>query len=184
MEIKGKRATRSIGAAAIASPTASPTAAPGETVGDSPAVPATGALATGSSALQGAPAPAPAPAPALPMTLPVRGPDPLPAPIGGETLAVLAGYRAAITHALDALGEEAAALTRGGIEVTARTAIDMLAVRTWSDAMAVNAGFARASFDNWMGGSTRFSALGAKLVIESWHPFMAQLGKSWSRNPG
>ncbi len=97
---------------------------------------------------------------------------------------MLVEYRAALTHGLDALSKEAAALARDGIEVTARTAIDMLAVRTLSDAMAVNAGFARASFDNWIGGSARFSELGAKLAVESWHPLLARLGKSWSLGPG
>jgi hypothetical protein len=116
--------------------------------------------------------------------LPSPGARRVPGDIGRETLTMLAECRAALTHGLDALSKEAAVLARGGIEVTARTAIDMLAVRTLSDAMAVNSGFARASFDNWIGGSARFSELGAKLAAESWRPFLARLGKSWSLGPG
>ena len=180
METRGKRATRPVGPAAIPSPAtmpgapASPIVAPGEaeTAGGSEAGPAAGATGPEPSA------PPEVLTPGLPMALPAPGPNPVPGAIGRETLAMLAEWRAALSHGLDALGEEAAALARGSIEVTARTAVDMLAVRTWSDALAVNAGFARASFDNWLGGSARFSELGAKLAIESWHPLIARLGKS------
>jgi phasin protein len=186
MDTKGKRATRPVGPPAIPSPatipgaTASAIVGPGEaeTTGDSVVELASDAIGPGSSAPPGAPTSG------LPMALPAPGPHPVPGEIGREPLAMLAECRAALTHGLDALSEEAAALTRSGIEAAARAAIELLAVRTWSDALAVNAGFARASLDNWIVGSARFSELGAKLAVESWHPLITRLGKSWNLGPG
>jgi hypothetical protein len=103
--------------------------------------------------------------------------------IENQALAALAESRAAMARGLDALGEEVVGLTRCGIDAAARTAIEMLAVKTLSDAIAVNAGFARANFDNWMNGSAKFSELGVKLAVESSRPFLARLGKTWSFLP-
>ncbi len=185
METKGKRAARPVGPAAIPSPTpiSSPTAipsplvAPGESAADLEVEPAARSTEPGSGAQPATQSSR------LAMALSPPGPSPVPGKTGGETLSALAECRAVLTHGLDALSMEAAALTRGGVEVAARTAIDMLAVRTLSDAMAVNAGFARASFDTWIGGSARFSELGAKLAVESWRPLLARLGKTWSLGP-
>lgn len=103
--------------------------------------------------------------------------------IANQALAALAESRAALARGLDALSEEVAGLTRCGIDAAARTAIEMLAVKTLSDAIAVNAGFARSSFDNWINGSAKFSELGVKLAVESSRPFLARLGNTWSFPP-
>jgi Phasin protein len=97
---------------------------------------------------------------------------------GSGALAAIEESRIAMARGFDALGEEMAELARCGIDTVARTAIEMLAVKTFSDAIAVNSSFARASFDNWLGGSAKFSELGVKLGVESWRPFLAHLG-SW-----
>ena len=105
------------------------------------------------------------------------------ADLGSESLAAIEEFRAATTRGFDALSEELAGLTRCGMDTAARAAIDMLAVKTFSDAIAVNSGFARASFDNWLGGSAKLSELGMKLVVESARPFLDRLGKSWGFAP-
>jgi hypothetical protein len=105
------------------------------------------------------------------------------ADFGSETFAAIEESRAAVARGFDALSEEMAGLARYGIDTAARTAIEMLAVKTFSDAIAVNTSFARASFDNWLGGSAKFSELGIKLAVESSRPFLARLGKSWSLAP-
>jgi hypothetical protein len=99
---------------------------------------------------------------------------------GSGVLAAMEESRIAMARGFDALGEEMAELARCGIDTVARTAIEMLAVKTFSDAIAVNSSFARASFDNWLGGSAKSSELGVKLAVESWRPFLIRLGKSWS----
>ncbi len=99
---------------------------------------------------------------------------------GSGTVAAMEESRVAMARGFDALSEEMAELARCGIDTAARTAIEMLAVKSFSDAIAVNASFARASFDNWIGGSAKFSELGVKLAVESSRPFLTRLGKSWS----
>ncbi len=101
------------------------------------------------------------------------------ADFGRETLATLAESRLVLATGFEALSEEIAGLARCGIDTAARTAIEMLAVRTVSDAVAVNAGFVRASFDNWIGRSARFSELGARLAADSSRLFLARLGNRW-----
>jgi Phasin protein len=101
------------------------------------------------------------------------------ADFGGKALVAVEESRAAMARGFDALSEEMAGLARCGIDTVTRTAIEMLAVKSFSDAIAVNASFARASFDNWIGGSAKFSELGVKLAVESSRPFLAHLGESW-----
>jgi Phasin protein len=104
----------------------------------------------------------------------------------GKALVAVEESRAAMARGFDALSEEMAGLARCGIDTVTRTAIEMLAVKSFSDAIAVNASFARASFDNWIGGSAKFSELGVKLAVESSRPFLAHLGESWgfTAHPG
>jgi hypothetical protein len=108
------------------------------------------------------------------------------ADFGGEALVAVEQSRAAMARGFDALSEEMAGLARCGIDTIMRTAIEMLAVKSLSDAIAVNASFTRASFDNWIGGSAKFSELGVKLAVESSRPFLAHLGESWgfTAHPG
>jgi hypothetical protein len=135
--------------------------------------------AEGSSELPAEPAPAatdavvPPGSPAA-AVLGARRDDP-----GGDALAALEESRIALASGLEALSEEAAGLARRGIDTAARAAIQMLAVRTLSDAVAVNAGFARTSFDTWIGAAVKFSELGAKLAADSSRPFLARLGDGW-----
>ncbi len=183
MEIKGKRADRPLGPVAIPGPMAAPQipgpmVASHESVGDIIVEPATGSIGTGSDPQLAADV-----SPALP-AMPAPGAPAVPGELGRASVAEPAEYRAALTQGLDTLGEEMAALARGSIEVAARTAIDMLAVRTLSDAVAVNLGFARASFDHWIGGSARVSELGARFALDTWQPLLTRLGKGWSLSLG
>jgi len=98
---------------------------------------------------------------------------------GREALDALVESQAALTRGLEALGVEMAGLTILGIDAAARTATDMLAIKTLSDAIAVNAGFARSSFDTMVCGSAKLSELGVKLAAEASQPILKQLGKGW-----
>ncbi len=99
------------------------------------------------------------------------------ADLGGEAMAVFAETRSALADAVKALSEEVAGLARRGIETAARTAVEMLAVKTVADVLVVNAGFARASFGNWLGSSAKLSELGLRLAAESSRPFSERLAK-------
>ena len=101
------------------------------------------------------------------------------ADFGREAFAAVVQSQAAVARGLEALSAEMAGLALSGIDAAARTATDMLAVKTLSDAIEVNAGFTRSSFDALVGGSAKLSELGAKLAAEASQPILTQLGKGW-----
>ncbi len=101
------------------------------------------------------------------------------ADFGRETFAALVQSQTAVARGLGALTAEMTGLAISGIDVAARTATDMLGVKTLSDAMEVNTGFARSSFDTLVGGSAKLSELGVKLATEASQPLLTQLGRSW-----
>ena len=79
------------------------------------------------------------------------------------------------------LSAELAGIARHGIDATARTAIETLSVRTWSDAIEVYANLARTGFDQWANGLAKMSELGIKLAIESSAPLIGRSDHIWNR---
>jgi len=63
----------------------------------------------------------------------------------------------------------------------AHTATKMLAVKTLSDAIEVNAGFTCSSFDALVDGSAKLSELGVKLAAETSQPLLSQLCRGWNK---
>jgi hypothetical protein len=106
------------------------------------------------------------------------------ADFGHEAFAAVVQSQAAVARGLEALSAELAGLALSGIDAAARTATDMLAVKTLSDAIEVNAGFTRSSFDALVGGSAKLSELGARLAAEASQPILTQLGRGWIKAAG
>jgi hypothetical protein len=96
-----------------------------------------------------------------------------------EAFAALVQSQTAVARGLEALSAEMTDLAISGIDVARRTATNMLGVKTIFDAIEINAGFTRTSFDALVGGSAKLSELGVKLATEASQPLLAQLGKSW-----
>lgn len=103
------------------------------------------------------------------------------AELGSEAFAALVQSQTAMARGLEALSAELAGLALSGIDAAARTATDILAVRTLSDAIELNAGFTRNGFHALLDGSARLSELGVKLAAEASQPILTQLGKGWIR---
>ena len=101
------------------------------------------------------------------------------ADFGREVFAALVQSQTAVARGLEALSVEVTGLALSGIDAATRTATDMLGVKTLSDAIEVNAGFTRSSFDALVGRSAKLSELGMKLATEASQPILTQLGKSW-----
>jgi hypothetical protein len=101
------------------------------------------------------------------------------ADFGREVFAALIQSQTAVARGLEALSVEVTGLAISGIDAATRTATDMLGVKTLSDAIEVNAGFTRSSFDALVGGSAKLSELGMKLATEASQPILTQLGRSW-----
>jgi hypothetical protein len=74
-----------------------------------------------------------------------------------------------------------AGLALSGMNVAARTATKLLAVKTLADAIEVNAGFACSSFDTLLSGTVKLSELGMRLATEVSEPLFSQLGKRWGK---
>jgi hypothetical protein len=101
------------------------------------------------------------------------------AEFGSEAFAALVQSQTAMARGLEALSAELAGLALSGIDAAARTATDILAVKTLSDAIELNAGFTRSSFHVLLDGSARLSELGVKFAAEAAQPILTQLGKGW-----
>ncbi len=124
-------------------------------------------------------------APFAPAAEPKSAPDR--PPVERNPFAALAQSQAALTRGLGALSAEMAGMALSGIDSAARTATQMLSVKTLSDAIAVNASFTCSSLDTLVGGSAKLS--------DAWREarrgsrlgrFLSQLGQSWllaSRGP-
>lgn len=111
-----------------------------------------------------------APEPAFaPMALPAVIADP------GRPMAV--APQADWVREWEALGGEFADYARRGADAAAQSAIDMLGVKTWSDAVAVNADFARKAFEHWLESVAKISGLGVKLAVQSSKPLLAGFEK-------
>ncbi len=96
---------------------------------------------------------------------------------------MLTESQAAVSRALQALGDELACYARQSMETLARTAIDTLSVKTWSDAVAVHSRLARASFDQWVDSAAKVSEIGIKVTTEAAKPFLAKMGVAWRPVP-
>ena len=99
----------------------------------------------------------------------------------GDAGAALAQSQAALARGLEALSAEMAGLALTGMNVLARTATNLLAVKTLSDAIEVNAGFTCSSLEALVGGSAKLSELGMKLATETSQPLFGQLARKWSK---
>ena len=98
-----------------------------------------------------------------------------------DAAAALAQSQAALARGLEALSAEMAGLALSGMNVLARTATKLLAVKTLSDAIEVNAGFTCGSLETLVGGSAKLSELGVKLAAETSQPLFGQFARGWTK---
>ncbi len=129
-----------------------------------------------------------------PPVLAPPAPAPLPVPVqpqppgnqsGRDLYAVVVESRGVLVHGIESLSDEFATLARQSIDTTAHAAIQMLGVKTWTDAIAVNTRYARTSCDHWLDGALKVMDLGVKVTFEASRPFLSKFGKVWSvAHPG
>jgi hypothetical protein len=94
-----------------------------------------------------------------------------------EIFAIIAESRAVMARSVESISDEFASFTRQSIDTSAQTAIQMLGAKTWADAVAINTGFARTSYDHWLDSAAKVSELGIKFAFESSKPFVSRIGK-------
>jgi hypothetical protein len=128
--------------------------------------------------------PAPASPALVPPPVPVQ-PQPLDDQSGRDLYAVVVESRGVLVHGIQSLGDEFTTLARQSIDTTAHAAIQMLGVKTWADAIAVNTRYTRISCDHWLDGALKVMDLGVKVTFETSRPFLSKFGKVWSvAHPG
>lgn len=171
MESKGRRVVRSAGA--VAAPVETPIEPPNWADSPSPAAePVQPAMQ-----VQAPASPVPESTGALMPTNGISSREI--SDFGRQTFAAFGQSQAALARGLEALSAEAAGLVLSGIDATARAASKMLGVKTFSDAIEVNAGLTCSSFDTLLGGSARLSELGMKIAAEISQPLLTELGQVW-----
>lgn len=123
------------------------------------------------------------PAPA-PLPVPIQ-PQPLDDQSGRDLYAVVVESRGVLIHGIQSLSDEFATLAWQSIDTTAHAAIQMLGVKTWADAIAVNTRYARINCDHWLDGALKVMDLGVKVTFEVSRPFLGKFGKVWGvAHPG
>ena len=190
METKGRRSLRASGAteapAAPLKPVEAPPPINGASEAESPKpaeLLAEADTSTETAVDLAAAAATAAPTPsigALPPAPKSANPD-FPGHFQGDAAAALAQSQAALARGLEALSAEMAGLALSGMNVLAHTATKLLAVKTLSDAIEVNAGFTCSSLETLVGGSAKLSELGVKLAAETSQPLFGQLARGWSK---
>jgi hypothetical protein len=104
--------------------------------------------------------------------------------VADDDFAALAEAQAAVLRAWHAVGGEIAGLGRCANDLAAHAAIEMLGVKSITDALQINVRFAGESFDDWLERSARLSELAIALAAETSRPILAFLGRGWVRAVG
>ena len=71
---------------------------------------------------------------------------------------------------------EMTTFTRSEMAAAADSATAIFAVKTFAEAVEVNLGFARRSFDALIGSAAKLSEIGAKTAAEASWPILSRLG--------
>ncbi len=95
---------------------------------------------------------------------------------GQQSWAALAEAQAAAARGFEAFVGEMTSFTRSEMAAAANTATAMLGVKTFAEAVEVNLGFARRSFDALIGSAAKLSDIGAKVAAETSRPILSRLG--------
>jgi len=120
--------------------------------------------------------PKPAPAPAMVAAPPrAAGADNVFA-YGQEAWAALAEAPSAAARSCEALLGELNTLTRSEFAAAADSATAMLGVKTLAEAVEINLGYARRSFDALIGSSAKLSEIGVKAAADTSRPILTRLG--------
>jgi hypothetical protein len=98
---------------------------------------------------------------------------------GREAWAALAEAQAAAVRGFEEIVDEMNAFTRSQIAAAADGATALLGARTLAEAVDVNLGYARRSFDVLIGGSAKLSEIGARTASDASRPILSRLGDGW-----
>jgi hypothetical protein len=98
---------------------------------------------------------------------------------GQQAWAALAEAQAAAARGFEALVGEINTLTRSEMAAATNSATAMLGVKTLAEAVEVNLGYARRSFDALIGSSAKLSEIGVKAAADASRPILTRFGSGW-----
>jgi hypothetical protein len=88
--------------------------------------------------------------------------------------------QAVLARGFEEIAAEVGGLTRSGIAAAADAAVALIGVRTFSEALEINAALARRGTDAMIEGSAKLSEIGAKAMTEAARPILSRFGGPWS----
>lgn len=91
---------------------------------------------------------------------------------------------AVLARGFEEIAVEVTGMTGSGIAATADAAVALLVVRTFSEAVEINARLARRGVDAMIEGSARLSEIGIKAMSDASRPLLSRIGERWSLTPG
>jgi hypothetical protein len=98
---------------------------------------------------------------------------------GQQAWAAMAEAQAATVRGLEAMVGEMTAFTRSEMAAAADGAMALIGAKTFAEAVEVNLGFARRSFDALVGSSAKLSEIGAKTASDASRPILSRFGEGW-----
>jgi hypothetical protein len=99
------------------------------------------------------------------------------AEVEDDIFAIIAESRTVLARSVESISDEFASFARQSIDNTANTAIQMLRITTWANAVAVNTSYAQTSYDHWLDSAAKVSEFGLKLALESSKPLLNRIAK-------
>jgi hypothetical protein len=88
--------------------------------------------------------------------------------------------QAVLARGFEEIAVEVTGMTRSGIAAATDAAVALLGVRTFSEAVEINATLARRGVDAVIEGSAKLSEIGVKAMSDASRPILSQLGERWS----
>jgi len=88
--------------------------------------------------------------------------------------------QAVLARGFEEVAIEVTGMTRSGIAAAADAAVALLGVKTFSEAVEINATLARRGVDAMIEGSAKLSEIGVKAMSDASRPVLSRLGESWS----
>jgi hypothetical protein len=96
-----------------------------------------------------------------------------------QAWAAMSEAQAAAARGFEAMLGELSAFAKTEIAAATDGATALLGAKTLSEAVEVNLGYARRSFDALVGSSAKLSEIGAKTASDASRPILSRLGESW-----
>ena len=88
--------------------------------------------------------------------------------------------QAVLARGFEEIAVEVTGMTRSGLTAAADATLALFGVRTFSEAVEINAALGRRGVNAMIEGSARLSEIGGNAVSDAARPILSRLGRTWS----